>query len=103
MRTPLPAPRSRPLPYGVLVGIVAVLYLAKEVLFPLALAILFSFLLGPVVRRLERLGLWRVPSVLAVTAGFFGIFAGIGWVTTHQVIDLAGKLPSYQSNIQHKL
>ncbi len=103
MRTPLPAPHSRPLPYGVLVGIVAILYFAKEVLFPLALAILFSFLLGPVVRRLERIGLWRVPSVLAVTAGFFGIFAGVGWVTTHQVIDLAGKLPGYQSNIQHKL
>ena len=103
MRTPLPAPRSRPLPYGVLVGIVAVLYLAKEVLIPLALALLFSFLLGPVVRRLERIGLWRVPSVLLVTTAFFGIFAAVGWVTAHQVNDLAGKLPAYQDNIQHKI
>ena len=103
MRTPLPPPRSRPPPYGVLVGIVAALYLAKEVLIPLALAILFSFLLGPVVRRVERLGLWRVPSVLAVTVAFFAIFAGIGWVTAHQVIGLAGKLPAYQDNIQRKL
>ena len=103
MRTPLPAPRSRPLPYGALVGIVAILYLAKEVLIPLALAILFSFLLGPVVRRFERIGLWRVPSVLVVAAAFFGIFAAVGWITAHQVVGLADKLPAYQGNIQHKL
>ena len=103
VRTPLPAPRSRPLPYGALVGIVAVLYFAKEVLIPLALAILFSFLLGPVARRLERLGIWRVPSALMVAAAFFAIFAAICWVTAHQVMDLAGKLPGYQDNIQHKL
>ena len=84
-------------------GIVAVLYLAKEVLIPLALAVLFSFLLGPVVRRLERLGLWRVPAVLAVTAAFFGLFAAVGWMTAHQVAGLAAKLPAYQGNIQHKL
>ena len=81
----------------------AILYFAKEVLIPLALAILFSFLLGPVVRRVERCGLWRVPSVLIVTAAFFGIFAGVGWITTHQVMGLAEKLPAYQDNIQHKL
>ena len=86
-----------------LVGTVAILYFAKEVLIPLALAILFSFLLGPVVRRLERCGIWRVPSVLAVTVAFFAIFAAVGWVTMHQVTDLAGKLPRYQDNIQHKL
>ncbi len=103
VRAPLSAPHSRPLPYGVLVGIVAVLYFAREVLIPLALAILFSFLLGPVVRRIERIGLWRVPSVLVVTAAFFGIFAAVGWVTAHQVVGLAEKLPGYQDNIQRKL
>ncbi len=103
MLTPLPAPRARSLPYGVLVGIVAVLYFAREVLVPLALAVLFSFLLGPVVRKLERRGLWRVPAVLGVTTAFFGIFAAVGWITAHQVIDLAGKLPAYQDNIQRKL
>ena len=103
MRTPLPVPRARPLPYGVLVGVVAILYLAKEVLIPLALAILFSFLLGPVVRRFERIGLWRVPSVLIIVAAFFGLFAAIGWVTAHQVVGLADKLPAYQGNIQRKI
>src|SRR5437868_6387038 len=36
-----------------LLVIAGVLYLAKEVLIPLAVAILFAFLLAPAVRRLE--------------------------------------------------
>ncbi len=103
MRSPLPAPQARRLPYGVLVGVIVILYFAKEVLIPLALALLFSFLLGPVVRRLERLGLGRVPGVLTVAAGFFCLAALLGWMMVSQSIELAGKVPSYQGNIQHKL
>ncbi len=50
MRSPLPVPVARRLPYGALAGTVVVLYFAREVLVPLAVALLFSFLLGPVVR-----------------------------------------------------
>ena len=102
MRSPLPVPHSRRLPYGVLVGVVATLYFAKEVLIPLALALLFSFLLGPLVRRLERCGLRRVPSVLLVAAAFFCVFGSVAWLTVAQVMDLAAKVPGYQDNIQHK-
>ncbi len=103
MRSPLPVPHSRQLPYGVLIGCLAALYFAKEVLIPLALALLFSFLLAPLVRRLERFGLWRVPSVLLVAAAFFCVFGLVGWLTATQVMDLAAKVPGYQDNIQHKL
>ena len=103
MRSPLPVPHARRLPYGVLIGAIVVLYFAKEVLIPLALALLFSFLLGPLVRRLEHCGLRRVPSVLLVAAAFFCVFASVGWLTVSQVMDLAAKVPGYQDNIQHKL
>ena len=103
MRSPLPAPEARRLPYGALAGCLVVLYFAREVLIPLALALLFSFLLGPVVRRLERRGLGRVPAVLAVAAAFFCGAALLTWVMVSQVIDLAGKVPGYQGNIQHKM
>ena len=103
MRSPLPAPHSRRLPYGVLVGVVAALFFAREVLIPLALALLFSFLLGPPVRRLERHGLGRVPAVLGVAFTFFCVFGLVGWLTASQIIDLAGKVPTYQSHLQHKL
>ena len=102
MRSPLPAPHSRQLPYGALIGVVAALFFAREVLIPLALALLFSFLLGPLVRRLERHGLSRVPAVLGVAFTFFCVFGLIGWLTASQIIDLAGKVPAYQEHIQHK-
>jgi predicted PurR-regulated permease PerM len=44
--------------------VVAALYFAREILVPLAVAVLLSFLLTPSVRRLERWKLGRVPSVL---------------------------------------
>ena len=103
MRLPSSAPPTRQYPYGVLVGIVAVLYLAREVLVPLALATLFSFLLGPVVRRLERCHFGRVSAVLTIAALFFGLVGVVGWLMFGQVIDLANKLPGYQGNIQAKV
>ena len=103
VRSPLPAPEARRLPYVALVGVLLVLYFAREVLVPLALALLFSFLLGPVVRRLERRGLGRVPAVLAVAAAFFCCAALLGWVMVSQVVELAGRVPGYQGNIQHKI
>ncbi len=99
MRSPLPAPQSRRLPYGVLIGVVAVLYFAREVLIPLALALLFSFLLGPLVRRLERHHFRRVPAVLGVALTFFCLFGLVGWLMASQIIDLAGKTPTYQSHL----
>ena len=46
--------------------VVAALYFGRTVFVPLALAMLLSFALAPLVRRLRRLGLPRLPSVLAV-------------------------------------
>jgi len=47
-----------------LLVVTAVLHFARDVLIPLALAILLSFLLAPAVRRLERRKLGRVASTL---------------------------------------
>ena len=79
------------------------LYFAREVLVPLAVATLLSFLLGPQVRRLERWHLSRVPAVLLIAALFFSVFGLIGWLGATQVIELANKLPGYQGNIQAKV
>ena len=82
--------------------IVSVLYFGRELLVPLALSALLTFMLGPVVSRLQR-WLGRIGAVLFVV---FLIFAGtgaVGWVLTRQAIDLAERLPSYKENIQTKL
>ncbi len=83
--------------------VVAVLYFAREILIPVALAILFSFLLAPLVTRLRHLGLWRVPSVLIVVSLAFVLVAVIGSLVTIQLTDLGRKMPEYQHNIHQKL
>jgi predicted PurR-regulated permease PerM len=87
---------------GLLVS-AAVLYLARDVLIPLALAILASFLLAPVVRRLERWHLGRIPSTLLSVAVAAALIAGIAYVAGREALSLAAKLPEYRENIRAKL
>ncbi|HUQ73575.1 MAG TPA: AI-2E family transporter [Burkholderiales bacterium] len=81
----------------------AVLYLAKEVLVPLAMAILLSFLLAPLVRRLEQWKLGRVPSTLIVVLLGFGVIFGVAGLAGSQALSLAAKLPEYRHNIVSKI
>jgi predicted PurR-regulated permease PerM len=83
--------------------IVALLYWAKEVFVPFVLAILFSFLLGPMVTRLRRWGCGRVLAVSTVTVLAFASLFSLGWVATRQLLHFAHELPYYQRNIQTKV
>ena len=83
--------------------VVAALYFARVVFIPVALAVLFSFLLAPLVTRLRRWGWWRMPSVLTVVTLAFGVMAVIGALMAAQLTDLGHKLPEYQHNIHQKI
>ncbi|MEA2734066.1 MAG: hypothetical protein QOE14_517 [Humisphaera sp.] len=83
--------------------VVAALYLAQDVLIPLALALLLTFLLTPMVSRLER---WRVPraaAVVLVVLVTFGGLAMLGYVVGRQVIELARNIDTYKVNILAKV
>lgn len=82
--------------------VIGMLYFARDILIPLALAALLTFLLAPLVTRLER-WLGRVVAVLLVVTMIFAATGAAGWVLTRQVIDLAAKLPDYKENIVTKL
>lgn len=97
------AGRSSATPLFVLVVVTAALYFAREILIPLALGVLFAFLLAPLVRRFESLRLGRVPSVALAVAMGMAIVVALGYVAASQAISLAGKLPEYRENIQRKL
>ena len=83
--------------------IIGTLYLGREVFVPIALAILLSFVLAPLVRLLQR---WHVPRVVAVIGvvvlAFVGIFA-LGGIIARQVTELAGDLPRYQVTMREKI
>jgi predicted PurR-regulated permease PerM len=86
-----------------MVVLVAVLFFAREVFIPLALAVLLAFLLAPLAHRLRQWGLWQVPSVLIVVLLSFILVGIIGTVMVSQLTDLAHKLPEYQENFHKKL
>ncbi|HEY7644287.1 MAG TPA: AI-2E family transporter, partial [Hyphomicrobiales bacterium] len=83
--------------------VVASLYLARAIFMPFALAILLSFMLTPLVRRLQS---WRVPKSAAVISvvlvAFAGIFA-LGGIMVSQVNQLAADLPKYQATLRDKI
>ena len=82
--------------------VIAALYFARDFLIPLALAALLTFLLSPLVTRIER-WLGRIVAVLLVAVVILAATGATGWVLTRQLVDLATKLPDYKENIQTKL
>jgi predicted PurR-regulated permease PerM len=83
--------------------VVAGLYWLQAVLIPMALAVLLTFLLSPVVGTLQRRGLGRVPAVLVTVVLALSVLAGIGWTLTRQLMTLADELPQYSLNIHHRI
>lgn len=84
-------------------AIVAMLSVARDVFVPVALAVLLSFVLSPVIMVLRR---GRVPRTLAVVAVVLVALLGILTLTTVvalQVAELAGELPRYQQTIREKV
>src|SRR5262249_55992679 len=83
--------------------VIAALYFMREILVPLALAILLSFVLTPPLLLLRRIKVPRVLAVgLVVGAAFLVIFV-IGWLLSAQVTELAGELPKYQTVPPNKI
>ena len=88
---------------AVAVVIVAGLYLGREVMIPIILAVLLSFLLAPVANFLRRLHLGRVPSALLAVVLALGIILMFGTVIGSQLADLAQEVPRYASSVERKV
>ena len=83
--------------------IVTALYFAREILVPVALAVLFSFVLAPFVIRLQS---WRIPRTLAVLVAVsvgFSIIFSLGGLMVSQANRLAEELPGYQATLREKI
>jgi predicted PurR-regulated permease PerM len=101
--------QSNPIPGSTLttiliaVVVITALYFGREVLVPIALAVLLSFVLAPLVRVLQG---WHFPrGVAVVVVGLFAFAAifGLGALMVSQVNQLAGDLPGYQSTLRDKI
>jgi predicted PurR-regulated permease PerM/GAF domain-containing protein len=83
--------------------VIAGLFFGRELLIPLALAVLLGFLLDPAVTRLKRWGLPRMVATLVVVVLALGALSGMGFYLGKQVQSLSASLPTYQNTIQEKL
>jgi predicted PurR-regulated permease PerM len=86
---------------ALLIGI-ATLYFGRGVLIPVALSLLFSFLLVPPMVRLQRWRLGKTFSALLVVALSFTVLFFVGWLVLGQALNLASELPQYRENVRVK-
>lgn len=84
-------------------AIIAALYFGRDLLIPLALAVLLGFLLDPLVRRLKRWGLPRMAAIFVTVALALGALTGLGFYLGGQLASLAESLPRYQHTMIVKL
>ncbi len=83
--------------------IIAMLYFGREIFVPIALAILLSFVLAPLVLILQRVRVPRGLAVVSVALLAFALIFAMGSLLATQLTQLAGELPRYQSTISEKI
>ncbi len=89
-----------------LIGVVVAagtLHVAREIFIPIAVAVLLSFLLAPLVKRLTKWGLPNVMAVLATVAFAFSVLGVVAWLVSAQFVNLVDQMPYYQGNMQAKI
>jgi predicted PurR-regulated permease PerM len=83
--------------------IVAALYFARDLLIPLVLSVLLTFVLTPLVSLLQRARLPRSVAVVASILLAVMIILSLGTMVANQINQLATELPRYQSTLREKV
>jgi predicted PurR-regulated permease PerM len=83
--------------------VVGALYFASEVLIPITLAALLTFVLAPLANLLRRLRIPRIPAIVVTVLLAIGIIVGLGTIIGTQLADLFAQLPQYQSTVESKV
>ena len=83
--------------------VVAALYFARDILIPVVLAVLLTFVMTPLVTLVQR---WLVPRTIAVLSALLVVIAillSLGTMVATQVNQLAAELPRYQATLREKV
>jgi predicted PurR-regulated permease PerM len=90
-------------PVVTIIGVTAILYLGKDVLLPLAIALLLTFTLAPIVSALRKMSVPKVIAVILTVATAFIVIASFAFLVATQVSNLAQNIPTYQANVIEKI
>ena len=82
--------------------LIAALYVGRDLLIPLALAGILSFVLAPLVRRLGDWGLPDGLSVGLVVVVLLGVLSASATVIGNQMTQLIEELPNHEANLRDK-
>ncbi len=98
-------PRSAPgiRTAATLIAVVAALYLAREILIPLAFAITLALVLSPAVSWVQKLHIRRLPAVFGIVLVLVTATGAVGYVIFNQLIQVVSDLPAYRENIDNKI
>jgi predicted PurR-regulated permease PerM len=83
--------------------VVAALYFGQDVLIPITLAVMLSFVLSPVVSMLQRLRMPRAPAVIVAVLVALGLLGAVGTLIGSQAAALADNAPQYARTIETKV
>lgn len=83
--------------------LVGLLYWAREVFIPLALAVFFSYVLSPLVGWVQRRGLGRGPAVVLIVGLAVAVCGGTFYFVVQQLAGLSNELVERKDDIRKKL
>ena len=86
-----------------IVIVCAILYMAKDLFLPLALGMLFAFILNPVVNHLRLWGLRDVWAVVLTVMSAGALVAAFVLIFAYQLSQIGMNLPQYQGNVLSKI
>jgi predicted PurR-regulated permease PerM len=86
-----------------LLAMLAIAYVASEIVLPLIFAIVLKLLLQPVMRLLERLHVPRILAALLLILALFGTIVGLGTAISGPAGTWAAKLPEGIPRLQERL
>lgn len=88
---------------AIAVVVVTALYVGREIVLPLVLAIILAFVLTPIVNFLRRLRIRRAPAVILTVTLTLAFLLTLTLVITSQIGQLAADLPRYEATIESKI
>ena len=86
-----------------IIVVCAILYIAKDLFLPLALGMLFAFILSPLVTKLRSLGMRDMPAVIVTVMSAAVLMAAFVLVFAYQISQIGMNLPQYQGNVLTKV
>lgn len=87
----------------ILIGVAVILRVGQEIFVPLALSLLLTFTLAPIVSFLRKRYVPKIAAVILAVVSAFLVIAAFSFIVAGQVANLAENIPTYQRNIVGKV